>query len=249
MSRGETEFGAEGPEGVVAVVSDAALRLTILLLSQAQGLRLHYWEGGVAGALAGLAQMDRLASAVFVTAVICCCCFVLSRTTGNCSWVDRLWSVTPAFFTLWFTFLPLVAPSPRSVVMCCLAVAWSLRLTYNFARKGGYSPHDEDYRWPVLRRTIPPAAFVLFDLLFISSYQNVLLLWLASPAYVASSHLALPWGPVDWLALSLWLLLWTGEIIADQQQWNFQTDKSVSSIHPSIHPSGKMCFFSQKNCN
>lgn len=36
--------------------------------------------------------------------------------------------------------------SPRLLAMAGLGTAWSLRLTYNFARKGGYRWSGEDYR-------------------------------------------------------------------------------------------------------
>ena len=35
--------------------------------------------------------------------------------------------------------------------MLALVTLWGARLTFNFARKGGYAPGGEDYRWAVLR--------------------------------------------------------------------------------------------------
>jgi len=40
--------------------------------------------------------------------------------------------------------------------MSILVTVWSIRLTYNFARRGGYSwkfwDGEEDYRWDILRQ-------------------------------------------------------------------------------------------------
>ena len=63
-------------------------------------------------------------------------CLVLSLVTGDYSWVDRLWSVVPAFYVLHFASS--AGFDARSTAMAALATLWGLRLTYNFARKDGY---------------------------------------------------------------------------------------------------------------
>ena len=73
--------------------------------------------------------------------------------------------------------------------MALLSTLWGLRLTYNFWRKGGYSSGGEDYRWPVLRKKLNNRClFTLFNLAFISFYQNILLLLIALPSYFISLH-------------------------------------------------------------
>ncbi len=42
---------------------------------------------------------------------------------------------------------PGVPLNPRLVIMAALITVWGSRLTYNFARKGGYRFDAEDYRW------------------------------------------------------------------------------------------------------
>ena len=56
----------------------------------------------------------------------------------------------------------------RLNVMFTLVVLWGARLTFNFARKGGYAPGGEDYRWAVLRGRMPRWQFQLFNLVFIT---------------------------------------------------------------------------------
>ena len=63
-------------------------------------------------------------------------CFVVSELTNNCSQVDKLWSITPILYTWLFAFES--DWSPRLVLMAVLATIWSVRLTYNFGRRGAY---------------------------------------------------------------------------------------------------------------
>lgn len=121
---------------------------------------------------------------------------------------------------------------PRLAIIAGLISVWGARLSYNFWRKGGYAYSGEDYRWPVLRAGMSPLTFQVFNLVFISFIQNVLLATILSPVYVAwtasySSRGALltPLNAIDALATVLaagWLVM---EAVADQQQWNFQTAK------------------------
>lgn len=42
---------------------------------------------------------------------------------------------------------PGVPLNARLLIMAVLVTVWGTRLTYNFARKGGYRFSAEDYRW------------------------------------------------------------------------------------------------------
>lgn len=52
------------------------------------------------------------------------------------SWTDRLWSVTPFFYILYFASES--QWNTRCTIMAALTCLWSVRLTWNYARKGGY---------------------------------------------------------------------------------------------------------------
>ena len=113
--------------------------------------------------------------------------------------------------------------------MCWLMSAWSVRLTFNFWRKGGYTSAGEDYRWPILRERYVKGrlAGFIFNLTFISTYQNILLMMIALPVQdVLSAPSAT--RPLNWMdafaTLSLLAAL-VGETVADNQQWVFQTEK------------------------
>eukprot|EP00698_Gefionella_okellyi_P003502 TRINITY_DN13302_c0_g1_i1.p1 TRINITY_DN13302_c0_g1~~TRINITY_DN13302_c0_g1_i1.p1 ORF type:complete len:340 (+),score=66.21 TRINITY_DN13302_c0_g1_i1:58-1020(+) len=184
-----------------------------------------------------------LASDPIVVAVLLCVFFVLftyimSLFTGNWSQVDRLWSITPIVYTGWFALsanLPLDwtrFPAPlslRNIIIAALAFIWGCRLTYNFWRKGGYQAGSEDHRWPVLRTILPGWTFQIFNFFFVSLYQNILLLLISIPAYVcavaARKGTAPPVSVVDYALAGAFLALLLGEVVADQQQWRFQTAK------------------------
>nr|KAJ3404927.1 hypothetical protein HK105_003828 [Polyrhizophydium stewartii] len=118
----------------------------------------------------------------------------------------------------------------RTAVATALVTAWGVRLTFNYARKGGYKPGEEDYRWAVVRRFVPhPLAWAVFNLVFIAVYQNILLMLLTAPVWAASvdaaSGAAAPWAATDTIGTIAFVVFLAGETVADNQQWAFQTAK------------------------
>jgi len=172
-------------------------------------------------------QTDPMTTALWACAVLSLWCWLASLATGNYSQVDRLWSLAPPVYVLHFAAHAAFADA-RLNLMATLATAWGARLTYNFARKGGYRRGGEDYRWPELRRRIGPVAFQVLNVTFIAPLQNVLLLLLAAPAYAAWQARGAALVPVDGLAATAFTLCWIGEAVADQQQWRFQSAKEES---------------------
>lgn len=150
--------------------------------------------------------------------------WTLNVVTRECSWVDRLWSILPPLYVAYFCYESGFSDA-RLLLMTALTAAWGARLTYNFARKGGYGKGGEDYRWAVLRARMSPMQFQLFSFGFIALYQNALLLLIALPAYVALERAGTPLGPIDYAASLLFAVFLAGETIADQQQWEFHQDK------------------------
>lgn len=172
-----------------------------------------------------------LTSVSLLVLFVAASCFFVSVFSGNCSQVDRLWSFLPFLYCWYFAafdYLTRGVIHPRLLLLSILTTLWGLRLTFNFARKGGYDPHDEDYRWPVLRKLINNyLVFQLFNLTFISFYQNVLLFLLAAPAYIVlrARNVSPSLNSLDYAAAALFLLLLAIETVADQQQWSFQQKK------------------------
>jgi steroid 5-alpha reductase family enzyme len=174
------------------------------------------------------ATVSPLLVCLSVLAAACVLTWTLSLITREHSWVDRIWSIAPVIY-VWVFAGATGLRDARLDILVVLVTLWGIRLTFNFARKGGYAPGGEDYRWTVLRGRMKPWQFALFNLFFIVIYQNVLLLLIALPAWTAFLHRT-PLTPLDAMAAVAFLLLLAGETIADQQQWNFQLRKAAEAV-------------------
>ncbi|NYE19489.1 DUF1295 domain-containing protein [Microbacterium immunditiarum] len=175
--------------------------------------------------------MDPLVLVLVVAGVACAFCWITSLITKETSWVDRLWSIVPFVYVWIFAIAGILAgvDATRLIVMAVLATLWGVRLTYNFARKGGYTGM-EDYRWAILRARMKPWQFQLFNLFFIVLYQNALLVLITLPAYIAYLN---PAAFTGWDAAFAALLIafLVGEFVADQQQWEFHQAKKAAGGH------------------
>jgi len=150
--------------------------------------------------------------------------WLLTAVTRECSWIDRLWSIAPPVYCL-LVVIAVDFESTRLNLMTALVGLWGARLTFNFARKGGYWSGGEDYRWDYVRERMNPLQFQLFNIVFIS-FGQMLLIWLfTAPIHQAWVGLDTPLNWLDAVAAILFLILLTGETVADEQMWAFQQDK------------------------
>ena len=170
--------------------------------------------------------MSPLIVVLIVAAVVCAFCWIASLITRDTSWVDRIWSIVPVVYVAIFAGSSGFT-DPRLNLMLVLVFIWGARLTFNFARKGGYSG-VEDYRWAVLRGRMSPRGFAFFNLFFIVLYQNSLLVLITLPAYTATLHRT-PIGPLDVVLAIGFFVCTVGETIADQQQWEFHRFKAAET--------------------
>ena len=157
-------------------------------------------------------------------------CFFISELAKNYSQVDKFWSLIPIAYVWYFTYS--AGYEPRMVLMAVLATIWGVRLTLNFARRGGFSIYfwkgEEDYRWVEVRKAIPVlsnrVAWGLFNLFFICLYQMGLIFLFTLPI-LATWQGSEPIYWADYIIGSLMLLFIIIETISDQQQYDFQTEK------------------------
>jgi steroid 5-alpha reductase family enzyme len=160
---------------------------------------------------------------MLITALIC---FTVSEITSNYSQVDKLWSIMPIVYSV------IVAwnyPSARLWLMSALVAIWGIRLSLNFGRKGGYSlvpwRGEEDYRWKIMRERPELKGrfrFGLFNLFFISLYQNLLILLFSSPLLMAATNVKSELNITDMVAATIMLSFIVTETVADNQQFRFQ---------------------------
>lgn len=167
---------------------------------------------------------DPLVTAAWASVAFAALCWILSILTGEYSWVDRIWSITPVLYAVHFAGY-VGFTDARLNLMAALVTLWGVRLTYNYARKGGYARGGEDYRWEEVQRRIGMKWFQVLNATFLAPFQNVLLLLIVVPSYSAYQRLGTPLNALDYAAAAMFALLFLGETIADEQQWRFQTDK------------------------
>ena len=150
-------------------------------------------------------------------------------THSDASIVDRLWSIQPWVYC-WYACVAFPL-SPRVVLMTAFATAWGIRLTHNFAIKGGYSG-GEDYRWAVVRHWYPGWRYEVVHIVFVCGFQQLLLLAIAAPA-VAAAQSPTPLNAGDALAALAFVCALVLETVADRQQFAFQTAKYASGAKPT----------------
>lgn len=176
-------------------------------------------------------ELDRstlqvLKTLIIMASVIALSCFTLSELTGNYSQVDKIWSLAPIGYA--WTVAWLDGFSIRLILMACLVTVWGIRLSWNFWLKGGYQwkfwEGEEDYRWQVVRAKPEFQSrwkWVLFNLGFISFYQNALIFLFTLPVVVAFQFRETPLGGLDYVATGCVIFFIVFESVADWQQWQF----------------------------
>jgi steroid 5-alpha reductase family enzyme len=188
--------------------------------------------------------------AIYVAAAVCAFVWIASLISHDHSWVDRIWSIVPVVYVWIFAGAAGLA-NARLDVMAALVTIWGARLTFNFARKGGYSG-VEDYRWAVLRGRMSRWQFELFNFFFIVLWQNFILLLIALPAFTAYENRSKPFGIWDVVVAVIFFACTVGETVADQQQWNFQAWKKAETTagrnpHPRFVQTGLWRFSRHPN--
>ncbi|MFZ9661935.1 MAG: DUF1295 domain-containing protein [Chitinophagaceae bacterium] len=175
-------------------------------------------------------QQDILLQTAWIVGLVVTYTFFVGQLTGNNSQVDKLWSIVPAIYA-WF-MTKQGGWDERMILMSVLVTIWAIRLTYNFARRGGYSwkfwAGEEDYRWEILRQKPGfkhPFVWMLFNLFFICFYQNALIFLFTLPILSSLHEQAVPLSYVDYILAAIFLILVIMEFFADQQQFDFQKEK------------------------
>ncbi|KEG13470.1 membrane protein containing DUF1295 [Trypanosoma grayi] len=152
----------------------------------------------------------------------------------NYSWVDRSWSIAPVVYT-WIHIYYNVKGTLPSQSLCTLnnaavfygiiVTVWGIRLTFNFARRGGYSRGNEDYRWSYIRSwpgLANPIVWELYSFWSIAVFQTAVLWAITLPVISIPS---VPISIKDVVIGSCMLLFVIFETICDEQQQRFQRAK------------------------
>lgn len=154
---------------------------------------------------------------------------IVSEINKNYSQVDRCWSILPTVYNAHYVLYAHLygLPTQRLDNLLAFSTVWSLRLTFNYWRKGGYSIGSEDYRWDVLKGKMNSTLFFLFNVAFISFAQSILLFLISTPSYVMllASRFSEKMDTSDMIFARVLMGLVMVEFFADQQQWDYQNAK------------------------
>ena len=202
---------------IIPLVLSVSLTIACIVLGFIKGISLDQ------------TQKDTLNILLIVCASSALYCFVAGEISRNNSQMDKLWSVLPIAYT--WIIAAMGGFKWRLIIIAVIVTLWGARLTYNFAKKGAYSlkfwSGEEDYRWVYLRKQKPftnKLIWGIFDLGFISIWQNVVVLGITLPALaVMSSDATL--SVFDVIAGVLMFGAFVYEVIADRQQNKFQVKK------------------------
>lgn len=175
-------------------------------------------------------QLETLETLGLLAGLMAFLCFLVGQLTGNVSQVDKLWSIMPVFYA-WIVVVASMF-QVRVLLMAVLISIWGIRLSYNFARRGGYKlkfwEGEEDYRWSYLKRDPRlngKFKWALFNLFFISFYQMGLILYFTLPVMMSWTEKEIPLQIWDYALFVLGLLMIIYETVADQQQYKFFEQK------------------------
>ncbi|MBN1924782.1 MAG: DUF1295 domain-containing protein [Prolixibacteraceae bacterium] len=174
--------------------------------------------------------MDSLFLSLAILAISVVVCFLAGLITGNYSHVDRLWSILPPVYVIiWFRDFGF---NKAFIIPAILVIAWGIRLTWNFGRRGGYQFSfnsgfsGEDYRWAILREKINNRfLYELFNIFFICGFQLGLIFAFTLPLYYLGKANHSPTF-TDFLLYALQTILLMYETIADNQQYAFHSKKN-----------------------
>lgn len=115
--------------------------------------------------------MSAFVFSLFVAVIV----LIAAEVNRNASQVDRIWSILPTVYNAHFCYWAHQAglPTRKLDILAAVSALWSLRLSYNYWRKGGYNIGSEDYRWPLIKKHIGGLAFTILNCTFISFGQSV----------------------------------------------------------------------------
>jgi len=183
------------------------------------------FSGGFEGLGAFLTTADALAVTALCALSFIVVSFIFGLIIGDYSWVDRLWSTLPVAFVWYYTYRG--GFTPALCVIAVLVTLWGVRLSFNFARKGGYTG-AEDYRWGILRGKIKsPFLWQLFNLFFICTFQIGMFVLFTLPVY-SMTKMSGGLSSLFCACAALAVVFICIEIIADQSQWNFHAAKKAA---------------------
>ena len=153
---------------------------------------------------------------ILTTAIIAACVFglwLLSLPLKDVSFIDAFW---PLGFGIvaWISYLATAPEHPRALLVLALTSLWAIRLgTYLLSR--WLQEPQEDQRYQAMRARRP--GFAWQSLYVVFGLQGALILIIGLPLMAGISNAAAPLGVLDALGMTLFVLGFLMEALADAQ--------------------------------
>ena len=154
--------------------------------------------------------------------------FVFSLFFKNVSLYDPYWSVAPIIIIFFYYFNPVASHDDffRQTIVLILVCAWSIRLTFNWARQWRGLTH-EDWRYAE-RREKNGKIFWLINLFGLQLMPTFLVYLGCLSFYPIMFEGTNSFGPLDLLAFIITLGAIIIESLADRQLYNFRLKRENS---------------------
>lgn len=168
-------------------------------------------NGGVQLILSGL-----IAISIYMSLV-----WIVSLRLRNAGLVDVAWSFGFTFLAVLYSVLS-PPQLPADVILICMYVISSLRLTWHLTSRFLRWYPKEDARYAELREKMGDSASGKMLLVFL--FQGAVLALFTAPLVVSLTDGRSEIGAFEIVAIALWLVSLIGETLADQQLTGFAKD-------------------------
>lgn len=161
--------------------------------------------------------------------------WIFTLITDNHSIMDKLWPLLPMLYSYGFLYTAMKSSSGAGTDICRLKLMtlmitlWGLRLAYVFFRRGYYKSDFEDHRWIQIKKRFnypqEQLKFQLYNFFFMAITQNLILFGYPLPMWYIQTNRQDPFNYLDTIIIIWFVVFYTIETVADEQQWKFQNAK------------------------
>ena len=156
-----------------------------------------------------------------IVCIIMLCAWKWATSINNYSIVDVFWSFNFAIIALSLFF---TAPGneARKIIVCSLALLWSLRLGSHLCKRIFSHLNEEEGRYKQLRKEWQKNIHLKFFFFFqMQAFSNV---WLAFPFFIIACNTSTEICWLEYAGAGIWLISIIGEAMADKQLDQFKKD-------------------------
>jgi steroid 5-alpha reductase family enzyme len=157
-----------------------------------------------------------------VLSIIMALLWLVQLTTKNAGIVDVAWAFGTGILGVWFALEAGSGDATRGMIIALLVGIWAARLGFHLASR--VLRESEDGRYKNLREALgpwtQPVMFLFFQVQALWGVMFAMPMWAA----VQAPGPAPAWN--DWLGIALWVVAFSGELLADRQLHRFRSDPS-----------------------